>query len=116
MITSREGKTNKKVKTYLKGQTIQAKLQSNNMKLVALSKKLKVLNSDQERHHNNKLYRYKQKAFYTMLHMGGEGVIQVDDPPKKEEVKELLGKKCIGTREGTEKMPNGYKKKKKWKE
>ena len=77
------------IKSYLKGQSIQTKLQHNKMKLAALTKKLRTRKSNRERYKNNCQYHHNQKAFYSGLRMGGEGVKQVDDPPSTEEVKEF---------------------------
>ena len=88
-MANKEGKVNKKVKTYLKGQPVQTKLQSNKMKLAALTKKLKTRKDNRERYQHNKQFLHHQKVFYSTLRTGGEGVQQIDDPPKEEEVKQF---------------------------
>ena len=78
-----------KVENFLKGESIDHRIQNNKMKLAALSKKLRTRISNRERYRNNNLYRTNQKAFYSTMRSGGEGVGKVVEPPPKEELKEF---------------------------
>jgi hypothetical protein len=88
-MAKRNKKLSTKVATMLKGEPLDNELQSSKMKLAALTKKLKARKAYRERYQNNNLYRHNQKAFYSTMRSGGEGVGQVIDPPPQEELKDF---------------------------
>ena len=78
-----------KLKNILKDQEPETALQKQRMILATKCKRLRTKNSVKKRFLNNKMFREKQKAFYSRLR--GEEALTITKPPTKEELTTFWG-------------------------
>ena len=83
------GKISKKMERVIGKKDTESTLRTYHMRLAAQSKKLRTKNSNRNRFINNKLFRNKQKMFYSKLRYGEGNIIH--DPPSKEDVQDFWG-------------------------